>query len=148
MVEAVLVEPSTVEGPTLQPRLASGRENDAQPLSEDRCLARHVSPHALIAVDMWRRIRPDHRGPGLDDPPPLDEPDLVVEVGFRPGVTDPVATHLFQRAYSLEVDSIDAVTTATRYAFVMRRFARHKANTLQTVKKPSKPIVGGRSWRT
>lgn len=55
---------------------------------------------------------------------------------------------LYHRVDGKVVDEYDDIMSATRYAFVMRRYARHKANTLQTVKKPSKPIVGGRSWRT
>jgi len=38
-----------------------------------------------------------------------------IEVGFHPGVTDPVATHLLHRAGLLGVDGLAAVTTGTRY---------------------------------
>ena len=38
-----------------------------------------------------------------------------VEVGFHPGVTDPIATHLLHRARLLGVDGLSAVTTGTRY---------------------------------
>lgn len=41
--------------------------------------------------------------------------DLCVEVGFRPGVTDPVARHLLHRARVLGIGSIEAITTGTRY---------------------------------
>jgi len=41
----------------------------------------------------------------------------VVEVGFHPGVTDPVATHLLRRARLLGIEGLQAVTTATRYQF-------------------------------
>jgi phosphoribosylformylglycinamidine synthase II len=41
----------------------------------------------------------------------------VIEVSLLPGVTDPVATHLFHRARLVGIDSLEAVTTATRYEF-------------------------------
>ena len=41
----------------------------------------------------------------------------VVEVGFRPGVTDPVATHLLQRAHMLGITGVQATSTGTRYVF-------------------------------
>ena len=51
----------------------------------------------------------------VTDPPPPDEVGHVIEVGFRPGVTDPVAAHLLRRTRLLGLGSIEAVTTATRY---------------------------------
>jgi len=56
----------------------------------------------------WRRV---------DDPAPPDEPKHVIEVSFRPGVTDPVAWHLLRRTRLLGIGSIEAVTTGTRYTF-------------------------------
>jgi phosphoribosylformylglycinamidine synthase len=41
----------------------------------------------------------------------------VIEVGFHPGVTDPVAAHLLRRAGLLGIGSLDAVSTGTRYTF-------------------------------
>ena len=41
----------------------------------------------------------------------------VIEVGFHPGVTDPVATHLLHRARAVGVQGLQAVTTGTRYRF-------------------------------
>jgi len=50
------------------------------------------------------------------DPPP-DVHELAVEVGFRPGVTDPVAWHLLRRAHLLGIGSVEAATTGMRYTF-------------------------------
>jgi phosphoribosylformylglycinamidine synthase len=61
----------------------------------------------VIETCRWRPV----------DAPPLDEPDLIVEVSPRPGVTDPVAWHLHRRAQLLGIGSVEAVTTGTRYAF-------------------------------
>lgn len=52
-----------------------------------------------------------------DAPPPADEAVLVVEVGYRPGVTDPVARHLLRRAQLLGIGSVEATATGTRYTF-------------------------------
>ena len=52
-----------------------------------------------------------------DAPPPAEENGLVVEVGYRPGVTDPVAWHLLRRAQLLGIGSIEATATGTRYTF-------------------------------
>ena len=46
-----------------------------------------------------------------------DRPGLVVEVGYRPGVTDPVARHLVHRAQQLGIGTIQAASTGTRYTF-------------------------------
>jgi phosphoribosylformylglycinamidine synthase subunit PurSL len=79
-----------------------------------------LAPEALerLAVELladpvvegyrWRRV---------DDPAPPDEPEHVVEVSFRPGVTDPVAWHLLRRARLLGIGPLEAVTTGTRYTF-------------------------------
>jgi len=53
----------------------------------------------------------------LDAPPPPDDPNLVIEVGFRPGVTDPVAAHTLRRAQLLRIGAVDAIATGHRYAF-------------------------------
>lgn len=52
----------------------------------------------------------------LDGTPPPDAPH-VIEVGFRPGVTDPVAWHLLKRIHALGIGAVDAATTGTRYIF-------------------------------
>ena len=56
--------------------------------------------------------------------PPLSSPpsggtegERRIEVGFHPGVTDPVAKHLLQRARQLGIDALEAVTTGTSYIF-------------------------------
>jgi phosphoribosylformylglycinamidine synthase II len=41
----------------------------------------------------------------------------VVEVGFRPGVTDSVAENLLHRAQLLGIGTVEAVSTGTRYIF-------------------------------
>jgi len=43
--------------------------------------------------------------------------DLAVEVGYRPGVTDPVADRLQRRMRALGIGCVDAVATGTRYVF-------------------------------
>ncbi len=47
--------------------------------------------------------------------------DRCVEVGYRAGVTDPVATHVLRRARNLDINSIEAVATGTRYVFTGRQ---------------------------
>jgi len=51
--------------------------------------------------------------------PPYTETkgEAVIEVGFRPGVTDPVAAHLLRRARLLGIGAIEATATGTRYVF-------------------------------
>ncbi len=44
--------------------------------------------------------------------------ELAVEVGYRPGVTDPVAGHLLRRMETLGIGSVEAVATGTRYTFM------------------------------
>jgi len=46
-----------------------------------------------------------------------DSDDLVVEVGYHPGVTDPTAAHLLRRAQLLGVGALEATATGTRYVF-------------------------------
>ncbi|MDF1514722.1 MAG: phosphoribosylformylglycinamidine synthase subunit PurS [Anaerolineae bacterium] len=41
----------------------------------------------------------------------------AVEVGFHPGVTDPVAKHVLHRAHQLGIPTLQDVTTGTRYIF-------------------------------
>jgi len=48
---------------------------------------------------------------------PLAEGEMSIEVGFRPGVTDPVAENLLQRAHLLGVGAVEAVSTGARYTF-------------------------------
>jgi phosphoribosylformylglycinamidine synthase subunit PurSL len=43
--------------------------------------------------------------------------NLVIEVGFRPGVTDPVAENLLQRAHLLGIGAVEATSTGNRYTF-------------------------------
>ncbi|MFQ6100432.1 MAG: phosphoribosylformylglycinamidine synthase subunit PurL [Anaerolineae bacterium] len=58
-----------------------------------------------------------YRSRPADALPPPDEAGLVVEVGYRPGVTDPVAAHLLHRARMLGIGSVEATATGTRYTF-------------------------------
>ncbi len=48
---------------------------------------------------------------------PLGQAGLVVEVGYHPGVTDPVADNLLRRAHLLGIRSLEATSTGTRYTF-------------------------------
>ncbi len=51
---------------------------------------------------------------------PADAPSAegqVVEVGYHPGVTDPVAENLLRRAHLLGIGAVEAVATGTRYTF-------------------------------
>jgi phosphoribosylformylglycinamidine synthase II len=52
----------------------------------------------------------------LGEAPPADAVSAI-EVGFRPGVTDPVAGHVLKRARMLGIETVEAATTATRYTF-------------------------------
>jgi phosphoribosylformylglycinamidine synthase II len=52
-----------------------------------------------------------------DEAPSHDVGKNAIEVGLRPGVTDPVAVHLLKRAGVLGIDSVEAATTGTRYVF-------------------------------
>ncbi|RLC66983.1 MAG: phosphoribosylformylglycinamidine synthase, partial [Chloroflexi bacterium] len=52
-----------------------------------------------------------------DAPPPPDEAGLVIEVGYHPGVTDPVAENLLRRARVLGIGSVEDTATGTRYTF-------------------------------
>jgi phosphoribosylformylglycinamidine synthase len=53
----------------------------------------------------------------LSVPPVGREAGGEIEVGFHPGVTDPVAKHLLHRARQLGVSALEAVVTGARYAF-------------------------------
>jgi phosphoribosylformylglycinamidine synthase II len=53
----------------------------------------------------------------VDAPPEEAEIGHVVEVGFHPGVTDPVAENLLQRAHLLGIGTIEATSTGKRYVF-------------------------------
>ncbi len=50
-----------------------------------------------------------------DASPPPGASGLVVEVGYHPGVTDPVAENLLRRAWLLGIGSVEAAATGTRY---------------------------------
>jgi phosphoribosylformylglycinamidine synthase II len=71
-------------------------------------LARELLADPVVEAYRWRPIA---------DPPPPDEPPLVVEVGFHPGVTDPVAENLLRRSRLLGIGDVDAAATGTRYVF-------------------------------
>jgi len=49
--------------------------------------------------------------------PPAGDPEAAVEVGYRPGVTDPVAENLLRRAQLLSIGSVTAAATGKRYVF-------------------------------
>jgi len=53
----------------------------------------------------------------IDAPRQASGPDLVVEVGYHPGVTDPVADNLLRRARLLGVGGLETAATGRRYAF-------------------------------
>jgi len=62
--------------------------------------------------------------PSPPPPPPTPHPQIgkgesahVIEVGFHPGVTDPVAENLLQRAHLLGIGTVEAVSTGKRYVF-------------------------------
>ncbi len=57
------------------------------------------------------RLRP------VDAPPEESEIGHVAEVGFHPGVTDPVAENLLQRAHLLGIGTVEAASTGKRYVF-------------------------------
>jgi phosphoribosylformylglycinamidine synthase II len=57
------------------------------------------------------RLRP------IDAPRRASGPDLVVEVGYHPGVTDPVADNLLRRAHLLGISGLEAAATGSRYVF-------------------------------
>ncbi|MBN1889735.1 MAG: phosphoribosylformylglycinamidine synthase subunit PurS, partial [Thermoflexales bacterium] len=80
-------------------------------LTED--IERLASELLVDPVVEGYRWRPVPLGSGA----PAGEPGLVVEVGYHPGVTDPVAWHLLRRAHMLGVTTLEAVTTGTRYTF-------------------------------
>jgi len=48
--------------------------------------------------------------------PPVEAPGIhTIEVGFHPGVRDPVADHLLHRAHLLGITALDSATTGMRY---------------------------------
>jgi hypothetical protein len=55
---------------------------------------------------------------------------------------------LYHREDGKVVDSYDDIMSATRYAFVMRRYAKTQPIGTTVTRHPKKPIVGGRSWRS
>jgi phosphoribosylformylglycinamidine synthase subunit PurSL len=50
-------------------------------------------------------------------PPRAGGPALAVEVGYLPGVTDPVADNLLRRARLMGIGGLEATATGKRYAF-------------------------------
>jgi phosphoribosylformylglycinamidine synthase II len=63
-----------------------------------------------------------YRAQALTSPPPpraggRGEGAHAVEVGFHPGVTDPVAENLLQRAHLLGIGTVEAASTGKRYVF-------------------------------
>ncbi|MCP4535556.1 MAG: phosphoribosylformylglycinamidine synthase subunit PurL [Chloroflexi bacterium] len=50
-----------------------------------------------------------------DTPSTSNENCLIIEVGYHPGVTDPVSGHLLRRAQLLDIGSVEATSTGTRY---------------------------------
>ena len=65
----------------------------------------------VVEAYRWQEVSPQDRAS------PSDRMPDVIEVGFHPGVTDPVAGHLLKRAHLLGITAVEAVTTGTRYAF-------------------------------
>jgi phosphoribosylformylglycinamidine synthase II len=59
----------------------------------------------------------DYRLRPADAPSGEAKSGQVVEVGFHPGVTDPVAENLLQRAHLLGIGTVEAASTGTRYVF-------------------------------
>ena len=53
----------------------------------------------------------------IDAPRRTSGPDLVVEVGYHPGVTDPVADNVLRRARLLGIDGLEEAATGKRYLF-------------------------------
>jgi len=85
-------------------------------------LATELLVDPVIETYRWRLV---------DEPAPDDDSETVIEVGYRPGVTDPEAQHLLRRAKVLGIGPIDAVATGSRYVFagapskqVLRRIAQ------------------------
>ncbi len=70
-----------------------------------------------------------YRWQPVDAPALSRQTDLAIEVGYHPGVTDPVARHLLRRAQLLGIGSIQAVTTGMRYVFE----GQLSANSLHTI---------------
>ncbi|MBN2391457.1 MAG: phosphoribosylformylglycinamidine synthase subunit PurL [Anaerolineae bacterium] len=62
---------------------------------------------------------PPSGGVTLLSSPPVGgiEGGKPIEVGFHPGVTDPVAKHLLHRAHQLGISALEAVVTGIRYVF-------------------------------
>jgi phosphoribosylformylglycinamidine synthase len=53
----------------------------------------------------------------IDAPRRSDGPSPVIEVGYHPGVTDPVADDLLHRAHLMGMDNLEAAATGSRYTF-------------------------------
>ncbi|HDQ73960.1 MAG TPA: phosphoribosylformylglycinamidine synthase, partial [Chloroflexi bacterium] len=82
----------------------------------------NLSPEDLAALAQALLADPIVEGYHAEPIPPTgndgeEDSQNVVEVGYRPGVTDPVATHLLQRAHMMGLDTVEATSTGTRYTF-------------------------------
>ena len=76
--------------------------------SDVEYLARELLVDPVVEDVRWRPI---------GEPGREDAPHLVVEVGYHPGVTDPVADNLLRRAHLLGIAGLEAAGTGTRYTF-------------------------------
>ncbi|MBN1955910.1 MAG: phosphoribosylformylglycinamidine synthase subunit PurL [Anaerolineae bacterium] len=81
-------------------------QGDLKPADLER-LARELLVDPIVEGYRWRRVTD----------PPFDPAALVVEVGYHPGVTDPVADNLLRRARLLAIGRLEAVATGMRYTF-------------------------------
>ncbi|MGC9347005.1 MAG: phosphoribosylformylglycinamidine synthase subunit PurL [Anaerolineae bacterium] len=72
-------------------------------------LATELLVDPVVEGYRWSSVPATHQAP---------EGYHVIEVGFHPGVTDPVATHLLSRAKLLDLEGLEAVTTGQRYEIV------------------------------
>jgi len=71
-------------------------------------LATELLVDPVIETYSWRHV---------EDLPEGAPSELTIEVGFRPGVTDPEAWHLQRRAELLGIGPIEAISTGARYVF-------------------------------
>jgi phosphoribosylformylglycinamidine synthase II len=80
----------------------------ADPVVEGyRAQALTPAPHPLPSPNFGRGEGAGGRGEGA----------RAIEVGFHPGVTDPVAENLLQRAHLLGIGTVEAASTGKRYVF-------------------------------
>jgi phosphoribosylformylglycinamidine synthase len=85
---------------------------DALTAADVQRIAEELLVDPVVEAYRWRPV-------AVTDTDDDDATDVghVVEVSYRPGVTDPVAKHLLKRARLLGVEGLAAVTTGTRYTF-------------------------------